>query len=196
MAISLFVCEGGSIVLPDTGRALVSREDGGNLIVNPPRDVWERSELTPDELTQWAFLVSAAGRAMIDALPQLEGGCVNYWEVGNWALHEKAIPEGPKSPRAHRRVHLHLLGRSPRAKDERWAWGEAPLYPRFSDRNAGLAGLERLLPAETSAVVDAVDVALRSTYGFEAADFWSRTLCPSCGHSTVRPYARCEECSP
>ena len=30
-----------------------------------------------------------AGRAMLDVLPQLENGCINYWEAGNWALNGK-----------------------------------------------------------------------------------------------------------
>ena len=85
------------MVLPDEKLVLVDRSDGGNLIVNPPRDVWERSELTPAELVAWSFLVAATGRAMIDVLPQLEGGCVNYWEAGNWALHHDAEPAGPKT---------------------------------------------------------------------------------------------------
>ncbi|MGZ5446485.1 MAG: hypothetical protein ACXWLY_31685 [Thermoanaerobaculia bacterium] len=79
--ITLFTSSGGSIVLPEL--VLVDREDGGNLIVEPPRDVWERSELTAEELTLWSFLIAATGRAMLDVLPQLEGGCINYWEAGN-----------------------------------------------------------------------------------------------------------------
>lgn len=41
---------------------------------------------------RWSFLVAATGRAMINALPQLEGGCVNYFDAGNWALHDAAPP--------------------------------------------------------------------------------------------------------
>ena len=52
---------------------------------------------------------------MLDELPQLEGGCIGYWEASNWALNDLAEPRGPKSPREHRRVHMHLFGRSPRA---------------------------------------------------------------------------------
>ena len=76
MSLTLLSCDGGDVVLPDKNLVLVSRNDGGNLIVNPPRAVWERSELTPRELTQWAMLVAAAGRAMLDKLPLLEGGCI------------------------------------------------------------------------------------------------------------------------
>src|SRR5829696_2875375 len=80
VGLVLFSCDGGDIVLPDARLLLVSRLDGGNLVVNPPRRVWERSALTPPELTRWAALVAAAGRAMLETLPQLEGGCINYWE--------------------------------------------------------------------------------------------------------------------
>src|SRR4051812_15300389 len=65
VTLILFSCDGGHLVLPGRTSLLVSRENGGNLVVNPPRPVWERSELSPFELTQFAFLVAACGRAMI-----------------------------------------------------------------------------------------------------------------------------------
>src|SRR4051812_46719315 len=46
VSLILFSCDGGHLVLPASGALLVSREYGGNLMVNPPRPVWERSELT------------------------------------------------------------------------------------------------------------------------------------------------------
>jgi hypothetical protein len=92
--LRLYSCDGGDIVLPGRDLVLVSRMDGGHLIVNPPRAVWERSELTRRELMQWSALVAATGRAMLDVLPQLEGGCINYWEAGNWSLgRSAAIPQ-------------------------------------------------------------------------------------------------------
>src|SRR5262245_61979829 len=111
MALMLFRCDGGSLMLPARVSLLASRENGGNLVVNPPRPVWERSELTPDELARFAFLVAAAGRAMLEVLPQLAGGCINYWEAGNWALNDAAEPVGRKDARTYRQMHLHLLGR-------------------------------------------------------------------------------------
>jgi hypothetical protein len=148
MSIVLFRCSGGELVLPNRTLVLVDRHDGGNLIVNPPREVWERSELTPDELTQWSFLVAAVGAAMIVALPQLEGGCVNYWEAGNWALNDQAEPVGPKYGPQHRRVHLHLLGRSRTADSPSLKWGEAPKFPDYAGRLRWAAGHQRLMAAE------------------------------------------------
>lgn len=156
----LLVDAGGTVMLPSP-RPMVSREDGGHLIVNPPRDVWERSELTDVELASWGRLVAATGRAMIDVLPQLTGGCVNYWEAGNWSLHDDAAPAGPKVVQTHRRVHLHVLGRSPSASHPSWRWGEAPVFPRFADRVAWAAEFERLTPDECHAVVQRLSVLLR-----------------------------------
>ena len=150
--MTLFEGEGGAVVLPEM--PLVDRADGGNLIVNPPRSVWDRSELTADELTAWSFLVAATGRAMLDVLPQLEGGCINYWDAGNWALNDAAEPRGPKTASLHRRVHLHLLGRSPRAKHPAWKWGEAPVWPPYLERIEWSVNFRPLTDAECAAVVE------------------------------------------
>jgi diadenosine tetraphosphate (Ap4A) HIT family hydrolase len=182
MSLTLFSCVGGSVMLPERGRALLPREDGGHLVVIPPRQVWERSELSPPELARWSALVAATGRAMLDALPQLEGGCLNYWEAGNWALHDNAEPHGPKVPRAHRIVHLHLLGRSRSAAHPSWRWGEAPRFPAFVDRQAWAAEFDRLTSDECGAIVDKLAVRLRDVYEFKNTDVepWSR--CPTCGY--------------
>jgi diadenosine tetraphosphate (Ap4A) HIT family hydrolase len=159
----LFSGEGGRIVVPDL--LLVDRKDGGHLCVDPPRDVWERGELSAEELAQWSYLVAAAGSAMIEALPQLEGGCVNYWEAGNWSLHHDATPQGPKTAPASRRVHLHLLGRSRFAADPDWAWGEAPRFPSFADRLAWSARFEPLNEDECADIVARARRILADRYG-------------------------------
>jgi hypothetical protein len=193
----LFRCAGGDIVLPTRSLVLVDREDGGNLIVNPPREVWERSELSPDELTQWSFLVAATGAAMIESLPQLEGGCVNYWEAGNWALNEQAEPVGPKIARAHRRVHLHLLGRSPRAKNNSWKWGEAPNFPDFADRHRWAADFHRLTADECERIITRVEQLLIEKYGVPTTQMAARVRCAGCHYPTLneRDSQLCDECS-
>ena len=154
----MFTCEGGTVELP--GIILVDRMDGGHLVVHPPRDVWERSELTAQELVAWSALVAATGRAMIDSLPQLADGCVNYWEAGNWSLHFDAEPRGAKIPRQARHVHLHVLGRSRFSP----SWGEAPSFPRFADRLEWAASNHPLEHAECMAVVDRLEWLLREKY--------------------------------
>jgi diadenosine tetraphosphate (Ap4A) HIT family hydrolase len=146
--VNLLHTPGGDVVLPEL--VLVGRADGGHLVVNPSRDVWERSELSPDELKSWSFLIAATGQAMLETLSQLDGGCINYWEAGNWSLNDAAEPRGPKNPRQQRRVHMHLLGRSPRATDPAWRWGEAPAFPDYKDRQKNYPPLTE---SECSAVV-------------------------------------------
>lgn len=158
----LLTCAGGTVEVP--GMPLIGRADGGHLVVNPPRAVWERSELAPQELSAWSFLVAATGQAMLAALPQLAGGCVNYWEAGNWSLHHDAPPVGPKEPRDHRRVHLHLFGRSPRATDPSWLWGEAPRFPSYREREPWAAGFEPLSSGECDAIVESLVPILRERY--------------------------------
>lgn len=200
MSLTLFRCDGGQIVLPDRLSLLVSREHGGNLVVNPPRVVWERSELTPDELTQFAFLVSAAGRAMLDVLPQLADGCINYWEAGNWALNDQADPKGRKTARAHRKMHLHLLGRSPASTDPSWRWGESPRFPAFAEKDSWAAQFERLTPGECYEIVRRADDLLRTKYGLLAGQIATWSPCDLCGYPTTvvngqSPHV-CTECRP
>ncbi len=182
MSFVLFSCDGGDVVLPDKNLVLVSRRDGGNLLVNPPRSVWERSELTPTELTHWSALVAATGRAMLEVLPQLQGGCINYWEAGNWALNEQAEPRGPKTAREHRKVHLHLLGRSPHATHPSWRWGEAPDFPRYEHRLQWASEFDRLAADECWAVVSRVQVLLNDVYGFESAAIRAWSRCATCAY--------------
>jgi hypothetical protein len=59
MAKVLYKGSEGTVVVPSG--LFLDRSDGGHLVVNPPRDVWERSELTAEELVRWSFLVAAAG---------------------------------------------------------------------------------------------------------------------------------------
>ena len=198
MGRELFTCGGGSLLLPEAGSVLVGREDGGNLIVSPPREVWERSELAPAELILWSFLVAATAKAMLDALPQLDGGCVNYWEAGNWALNDAAEPPGPKTAREHRRVHLHLLGRSRAAKSPSWKWGEAPKFPEFAERQSWASGFERLSAAECRDVVARAEVLLRERYAMDAGLLAPWSACDACGYPTPAQdgltQGKCAEC--
>jgi hypothetical protein len=164
----LFSCAGGDIVLPAADLVLVDREDGGNLVVNPPLPVWERGALGREALAAWSFLIAATGEAMLARLPQLDGGCINYWEAGNWALNAEADPPGPKTAPRFRSVHMHLLGRSRFARNADWAWGEAPRFPAFADRHEWASGNRRLTEEECTAVVAAARALLAGKYGMTA----------------------------
>ncbi|HWL85375.1 MAG TPA: hypothetical protein VNO21_06215 [Polyangiaceae bacterium] len=158
----LLTCEGGTVTLPPT--PLNDRQDGGHLLVNPPREVWERSELTPVELANWSLLIAATGQAMLEVLPQLRGGCLNYWEAGNWALNDQAIPVGPKSPRDHRKVHLHIFGRSRTALHRDWQWGESPFFPTFVDSKRWASQFARFDPDECTAIRERIGALLALKY--------------------------------
>jgi len=202
VSLELFTCAGGHIALPDRTLALVSREDGGNLIVNPPREVWERSELTPAELTRWSFLVAATGKAMLEVLPQLEGGCINYWEAGNWSINEGAEPVGPKTAPDHRQVHLHLLGRSRTAASPAWKWGEAPKWPDYVERHDWAKKFERLTAEECRKILTEVETILKSRYEMTASELEPWSPCHVCGypapaeqHQSQKLCAECRQTS-
>jgi len=147
----LLVTAGGALCVPR--HPMIDRKDGGNLWVMPPRDIWDRSELTADELTQWSYLIAASGRAMLDVLPQLKDGVINYWEAGNWSLNDKSEPRGvKKTGPQHKKVHMHLIGRSPNSTDPGWAWGEAPFYPSFKEHQSWWEHKENLTREEQKAV--------------------------------------------
>ena len=203
MQRTLFTCVGGHLALPEKGAALVGREDGGNLLVNPPREVWERGELTPVELTHWSFLVAAAGQAMLKVLPQLHLGCINYWEAGNWALNFNAEPHGSdsrglKSAPEHRCVHLHLIGRSRTSSNPSWQWGEAPKFPDYADRKAWAAGHKLLSAEECKKIVAETERILRERYGFTSQQISPWEICSACEYPMVvtpeQSGGRCSEC--
>ena len=195
MSRPLLRTSGGEVLLPRPPSILATRADGGNLVVMPPRPVWERSELSADELTRFSFLVAATGRAMLEALPQLEGGCINYWEAGNWALNDAAPPAGRKRAPEHRRMHLHLLGRSPGSANPAWAWGESPRFPAYAERETWGAGFERLTAGECRAIVAHARARLASQYGVPAEELAPWPECATCGYP-VPPLTSCPECPP
>ena len=165
----------------------------------PPREVWERSELSAAELTHWSFLVAATGKAMLEVLRQLKDGCVNYWEAGNWALNEQAEPHGFKAVKKHRKVHLHLLGRSPTTTNRSLRWGEAPTFPDFVDRYSWAKPNQRLTAEEVHRIVARVEAILREKYFFDSSQIGGRYDCDGCGYPVINRGLmenNCSECQP
>jgi hypothetical protein len=177
---NLYVCAGGTLVLPASGSVLADRAEGGNLVVAPPRPVWDRSALTREEHIAWSFLAAAAGEAMMQALPQLEGGCINYWDAGNWALNDAAPPQGPKTAHAYRKLHLHLLGRSPASRNPDYAWGESPVFPAYAERATWSKGKALLTSSECCAIVARTEQLLADKYDIAQRLPWS--VCAACNY--------------
>jgi hypothetical protein len=164
----LLSCKGGHLVLP--AKPMLDRSDGGQLLVLPPRVVWDRTALNAQELGYFSALVAAGAAAMLAVLPQLQGGCINYWDAGNWALNDAAPPEGVKNGVEHRKLHLHLLGRSPQAQHPDWRWGESPKFPDYVNRSSWMKGLNSLNLAETGAIMAKAQLILVGKYGFSVAE--------------------------
>jgi hypothetical protein len=153
---------GGTVALP--AKPMNHRSDGGHLLVNPPRQVWERTELSVVELTQWACLVAATGQAMLETLPQLAGGSLNYWEAGNNSLNDLAPPVGAKNPKLHRKMHLHIFGRSKDASHPDWQWGEPPQFPKFASSATWAAQFSPLNSDECAAIRVRIEELLATKY--------------------------------
>jgi hypothetical protein len=173
---------GGTVTLPDPATIMIDRADGGQLVVHPSRRVWDRTALSRGELEAWNLLVAAAARGMLDAVPALDGGCLNYWDAGNWALHVAAEPPGAKRGPAHRVLHLHLCGRSPRSSDPSWAWGEAPRFPPYADRLTWSQGKHPFTAQECTAIVARTADVLRTVYGLADAQGLDSRACRRCGY--------------
>lgn len=175
---------GGTVCLPDPATIMIDRADGGQLVIYPPRRVWDRTALTRNELTAWELLVAATARAMLNTLPQLRDGCLNYWDAGNWSLNDLADKPGPKSGPGHRVLHQHLCGRSRHSADPSWVWGEAPFFPRFADRLAWSRGKQPLTPEECAAIVGRTAAVLREVYDEPDAQRIETRACPHCRYPT------------
>ena len=152
MSLTLLRGDGGALVLPDRVNAAcqpgAGRQSGGqSAAIGLGTQRAQRGRADPVRIPRRA----PPGRAMIDVLPQLAGGCINYWEAGNWALNDEAEPRGRKEARSYRQMHLHLLGRSPASTDPAWKWGESPRFPAFAERHSWAAAVRtadrrRVLP--------------------------------------------------
>ena len=118
--------------------------------------------------------------------------------AGNWALNDEAEPTGRKDARTHRRMHLHLLGRSPASTDPSWRWGESPRFPAFAERASWAATFERLTAGECYQVVSRADALLRTTYGLVSGQIANWSPYDGCGYpAQVVPGALrhvCAEC--
>jgi diadenosine tetraphosphate (Ap4A) HIT family hydrolase len=150
--MNLFEAPIGRVALPNAGEVMNDRASGGHLVVYPARVVWDRTAFTRDELGDWSWLIACAARAMLEALPQLRGGCINYWDAGNFAMNDAAPPAGFKDAPAHRRLHQHLLGRSPQGTDADWPWGDAPVFPTYANRVAYCENRQPLDAGECAAI--------------------------------------------
>jgi len=94
-----------------------------------------------------------------------DGGSIALPFVG---ARRSGRAQGPPKARDHRKVHLHVFGRSRKAKDPDWRWGEAPKFPDFIDSKTWSAKFERLRREECEAIGARVETLLTGKYGMHA----------------------------
>jgi len=70
----------------------------------------------------------------------------------------------PKTPALHRKMHLHVFGRSPRATHPDWLWGEPPRFPAFVQSEAWTRQFTRLEDGEGVALGARIQELLGTRY--------------------------------
>ena len=91
-------------------------------------------------------------------------------------------------------MHLHLLGRSPRATHPAWRWGECPVFPRYAERFQWSSQFERLTADECTAVVARVQILLGDVYGFVPAAIRAWSRCATCAYPLATARRLSPEC--
>ena len=95
-------------------KPLISREEGGHLIISPKVQLVDRNQLSSEKAVELMRLTMLVGKAFTLALKKrgIKIGRINYQDNGNWGCH----------------LHIHLFGRAKTAKVEKW--GEPVYLPR------------------------------------------------------------------
>jgi diadenosine tetraphosphate (Ap4A) HIT family hydrolase len=95
-----------NFVLVAHPRPEVDRMDGGHMKINPKIEVEDRTKLSPRLAIELMRFTVVAGEAMKLGLKTrgVDVGRINYQDNGNWTPH----------------LHIHLYGRSPDAKYQKW----------------------------------------------------------------------------
>jgi diadenosine tetraphosphate (Ap4A) HIT family hydrolase len=103
-------------------KPLVSRLDGGHVVINPKVRVSDRTRFTPALAIELMRLTMLVGEAMEVGLNKrgIDVGRINYQDNGNWSVFQ---PEGPYQ-------HYHLYGRAKSAVKQ--PYGHA-LHAPFRD---------------------------------------------------------------
>lgn len=134
-----------NFIVESVDKPMITRMDGGHLIINPVNRISDRTKLAPQLAIEFIRLSMIAGEAMEIALNKqgIDVGRINYQDNGNWAVFS---PQGPH-------FHLHLYGRAKSAKIQKY--GEAPHLPL---PNTGFyEGLEPLTDADVRAIREEIE---------------------------------------
>lgn len=115
------VYQSQNFIVESVDKPMVSRKEGGHLIITPNVRVSDRTKLSPALATEFIRLSMVVGEAMTVALNNrgIDVGRINYQDNGNWAVF---APQGPH-------FHLHLYGRAKSATIQKY--GESVNLPKM-----------------------------------------------------------------
>lgn len=113
------VYQSKNFIVESVDKPMVSRTEGGHLIITPKVRISDRTKLSPALAIEFIRLSMIVGEAMTVALNQqgIDVGRINYQDNGNWAVF---APQGPH-------FHLHLYGRAKSATIQKY--GESVNLP-------------------------------------------------------------------
>lgn len=103
----------------------VDFKEGGHLFIEPAdKNISERYEMTPEQLTDLAFGTQLLGYAMWQVLPEhgIDLYRINYQDNGNWSFLR-----GEERPM----MHVHLYGRT--TGEQKQSYGQALAFPDPGD---------------------------------------------------------------
>jgi diadenosine tetraphosphate (Ap4A) HIT family hydrolase len=100
--------------------ALVTREEGGHIVILPKFSIPDRTQLTPAQASEYMKLSMVVGEALKNVLAKqgIDIGIVNYQDMGNWRIGK---PEGLL-------MHMNIFGRATNAVIQKY--GDAVQLPR------------------------------------------------------------------
>ncbi len=114
-----YIFDTSNFIVESEERPLVSREEGGHVVISPKVRIEDRTLLAPTLATELMHLTIIVGEAMSIGLKNrgIDIGRINYQDNGNWSVFK---PEGPF-------MHVHLYGRAKNSKVQKY--GEACSFP-------------------------------------------------------------------
>ncbi len=111
METTLFKSNNFTVKLASTPH--VPREDGGHIFIEVnDHSIAERSQLSPEQIIELAWLTALAGQAYWDVMPSrgLDLYRLNYQDNGNWAFVRNETPV----------LHIHIYGRTRNEKHQEY----------------------------------------------------------------------------
>ena len=129
------VYQSKNFIVESVDKPMISRNEGGHLIITPKVRISDRTKLSPELAIEFIRLSMIVGEAMTLALNKrgVDVGRINYQDNGNWAVFN---PQGPH-------FHLHLYGRAKSATIQKYGescylpFPETGFYDLFEPLNEG-----------------------------------------------------------